>query len=285
MSNRGWLIAVVLSILLIYGGIFVLRMSFPPYGESNGVCYDIDSEGGIPEFIDVHFIELDRIEYIKRFRSGFGTDYSDDFEKCRDMTHSYIPFKEYWGMEKVIKIYSPVNGTIIQSWPIPVSMFGTEDWEPGTTASRIVIQCLDYPAFNIELAPVDIRDVDINSGMEVSAGQLIGYGCMTHANRVTQVPYIGISVNVELCSKETQKLSYFDVLTDNIFEDYKDRGATSREEFIISKEDREADSLNCTYDPNILGSWIYEEGNIPNWIYLGTDPSDFSIVSENPKWY
>ena len=77
----------------------------PFFSESDLPCYDIETEG-IPQFVDAHFTELDKIEYIQRFRSGYGIDSSDDFENCRIMKNAYIPFEEYMGdieLEKSIK--------------------------------------------------------------------------------------------------------------------------------------------------------------------------------------
>ena len=71
-------------------------------------------------------------------------------------------------------------------------------------------------------------------------------------------------------------------MTDDIFNDYKTRGATSRDEFIISKQERDNDTLTCTPSPGTVTLWevIYEKGNIPNLVYMGEKPSDFEIVSD-----
>jgi len=94
VSNKGWLALVIISILLIYGSIIIFRYSsITDRKEEEKICYDIDSEG-IPKFLDTNFINLEKIEYIKRFRSGLGASQADDFESCREMIHSFIPFEE-----------------------------------------------------------------------------------------------------------------------------------------------------------------------------------------------
>ena len=48
---------------------------------------DDDDNVEIPQFVDVNYIELEKISKISKFRSGMGHDYSDDFESCRSMKH------------------------------------------------------------------------------------------------------------------------------------------------------------------------------------------------------
>ena len=88
---------------------------------------------------------------------------------------------------------------------------------------------------------------------------------------------------MEKSIKNPRRLSYFDVITDSVFQAYKDRGAISRDQFIISKDDRKEDPLNCIYDPSAGNSgttWIFDKGKIPNFVYLGDSPSDFEIVTD-----
>jgi len=248
------------------------------YEEPDRPCYDIETEG-IPKFIHTHFIELDKIEYIKRFRSGYGMSSSDDFEDCRIMNHGYVPFEEHMG-DKEVKIYSPVNGTIIKIGHTFLNESGTWNEDQADIATTIKIQPSEYPAFTIILSFVDIRDMGIYSGLQVSAGQHIGYACLEYRDAVSKISSLGISVKVNTCHSSTKRFSYFDVITNNVFQAYKDRGATAREEFIISKEERDKDPLTCVLNPNAGGYWITDKGNIPNWVYLGDNPDDFQIVPD-----
>ena len=277
MSYKGWLILVVIFILLIYGGIFIIRMT-PLFSEHDRACYDIETEG-IPKFIHSHFIELDKIEYIKRLRSAYGKSSSDDFEDCRQMSHGYVPFEEYMG-DKEVKIYSPVNGTIIKIGHPYLNMSGSWNKDYSDVTTTIKIQPSEYPAFTIILSFVDIRDMGLHIGLQVSAGQHIGYACMKYVDKVTKIASFTIVVKVDTCPYGTKRLSYFDVITDNVFQAYKDRGATAREEFIISKEERDKDPLTCILDSTLGRYYIYDKGNIPNWVYLGDNPDDFQIVSD-----
>ena len=196
------------------------------------------------------------------------------------MAHNYVPFDEYTG-DKEIKIFSPINGTIIEIWQIYINSSGT--WQPGEedSATYIIIKPSNYPEFKIKINMIDIRDMGLQNGMKVYTGQHLGYACMRYANTVTKLRSFGIIISVNICPSGEMKVSYFDVMTDKIFADYEARGAFSREQFIISKEDRDVDPLTCVFESSVgyIGeSWIYEKGNIPNWVYLGSDPNDFKMV-------
>jgi len=275
MSYKGYTIFLLLSVIVIFGGILFIRFALQS-DKSEVICFDIDNEG-IPKFINAHFIELDKIEYVKRFRSGLGINYHDSFENCRSLSHNFYAFEEYQ-VEQNIKIFSPINGTITAiegSW-----MNNSGIWEPteSNLIKKITIQSSEYPAFSVTISFVDIREMGLNTEMKVLAGQQLGYSNTDVINSVTNLNSIKIVVNTIICPSDHKKLSYFDVITDNLFEDYKDRGATTREDFIISKEERDLDPLECTFDYIANAEFINQKGNLPNWIYLGDNPNDFEIV-------
>ncbi len=57
-------------------------------------------------------------------------------------------------------------------------------------------------------------------------------------------------------------LSYFDVMSDSVFQRYVARGITSRNDCIISKETRDSDPLNCS------GENFATSGILKNWVTL-----------------
>jgi len=279
LSNKGWLVFIILTVIIIYGSIFLIRTKVHLY-DKDETCYDLNADG-VPVFVNSHFVDLDKIEYIKRFRSGFGTNNPDDFESCRCMTNSFIPFQEYWDLDNEIEIYSPINGVITQIIPVYVNDSGKWVLPAENSATRVYIRSEEHPDFIVEIRLVDIRITDIKSGMKVSEGQLIGYANLDSVETVLQTPFISIHLNTNICpDANLKKLSYFDVITDDLFEGFIDRGAKSRDQFIISKEDRDNDPLVCVWssDEMIAFSFIWEKGNIKNWVYLGTSPDDFEIV-------
>jgi hypothetical protein len=57
-------------------------------------------------------------------------------------------------------------------------------------------------------------------------------------------------------------VSYFDVLTDSLFQSYQAAGVSSRDSLIISKEARDADPLTCS------GETFTGSGTLENWVII-----------------
>ncbi len=192
----------------------------------------------IPHFVGTEYIELNKIGRISKFRSSVGHDYHDDFEQCRSMKHYFEPKSSVdWSG---IKLVAPVSGTVSR-------MF--EEW----AGTQVQIQSKKYPTiffiiFHIQLAaPLQVGDMLI-------AGQLLG----THIGSQTMSDMaVGVTT-----VKGWALISYFDVLSDSLFQQYQARGVTKRSDMIITKEVRDADTLKCAGDA-FLGSGVIED-----WVVL-----------------
>jgi hypothetical protein len=177
--------------------------------------------------VTVDYIELDRIDRISKFRSGIGHDYSDSYESCRSMKHYFVP-KSY-----PVKIFSPVRGTI---------GFLTQEWAGTQVGIRAGNRT--FIIFHVNVFP------SLQVGDSVTAGQQVG----TH---------IGSQTMSDIAVREGNRLvSYFRVMTDSVFQAYRNRGVSSRDDLIISKAARDADPLTCN------GEVFQGQGNLPNWFYL-----------------
>jgi hypothetical protein len=183
--------------------------------------YDLESKG-IPQFVSANYIELSRIASVSLFRSAAGHDYTDNFEKCRSMKHYFQPpfTDQEWN---TIKIYSPVTGTISKI---------DDEW----AGKQVRITPDNYPDFRIILFHVNLNST-LPVGTKVTAGQSIG----THISSQTSSD-IGVSVET---TKGFRLISFFDVMKDEVFELYKNRGISTRSQLIITKEARDADPLTC----------------------------------------
>jgi hypothetical protein len=200
--------------------------------------WDVDKKG-IPEFVATNYIELDDIYRISKFRSAVGHDYSDAFEDCRSMKHYYEPRNDVdWSL---IKIFSPVNGKITRI---------EEEW----AGTKIEIAADVYPAFRFSvfhINPITTWKIDD----KVSAGQQLG----THIGIQTMSD---IAVTVNDPTRQGKMVSYFDVMTDALFMDYTNRGISTREEMIITKEVRDDNPLVCA------GDTFISTDSLENWIIL-----------------
>jgi hypothetical protein len=213
--------------------------------------YDIDSEG-IPQFIYHDFTQLEKISEISMFRSGYGHDYSDEFESCRSMKHYYAPYSEYANNNE-IEIYSPVNGKIHS---IENEGHGESN---GLENKQIRIVPEGYPAFKVIIFHTDLVSSDIVSGKTVYAGELIGHARMVYPDIPETAHDFDIAVSVNT-PQGRKLLSFFDTMTDTVFNSYMARGVLERSNLIISKEDRDVDALTCDEHHHFLTS-----GSLINW--------------------
>jgi len=198
--------------------------------------WDID-KNGIPKFVKTDYIQLEKIYRISKFRSSVGHDYSDAFEDCRSMKHYFEPYGDLdWS---TIKIYSPVTGKITRV---------EQEW----AGTKIEIESEEHPAFRFSIFHIN-TPVSYNIDDQVSAGEELG----THIGIQTMSD---IAVMVNDPTKQGRMISYFEVLTDAVFIGYSERGVSTREMLIISKEVRDSNPLFCNGDMFVssdsLESWI-----------------------------
>jgi len=216
---------------------------------STGDTYDVDALG-IPKFVWADYIELEKIHRISRFRSAVGHDYSDDFESCRSMKHYFEPRSDVnWS---TIRIFSPVDGTVDALY---------EEW----AGTQVRIKSYMYPAFFFIIFHVNLT-IPLYVGSSVYAGQELG----THIGFQTMSD-IAVGVTTP---RGWKLVSYFDVMTDSLFQDYQTRGVSSRDAAIISKEERDADPLTCTYCP---GGNFTSTGSLQNWVTLEVKPKLYIV--------
>jgi len=167
------------------------------------------------------------------FRFGIGHDYSDHFESCRSMKHVYYPIEINGSMDwSTVQIFSPVSGTVSKIW---------ETWA-GTT---VRIKSEEYPAFYFKIFHVNLTN-PLNFGDLVTAGQQLGTHIGSH--------YCSdIAVGISTPNGWSYKLvSYFDVMTDSVFQDYQARGLSSRDDAIISKGKHGMQTLLLVMEKNLL---------------------------------
>ncbi len=132
-----------------------------------------------------------------------------------------------------VKIFSPVSGTI---------SYLTPEW----VGTQVGIQAgsRTFVIFHVNVFS------SLVVGNSVAAGQQIG----TH---------VGSQTWSDIAVREGGRLlSYFDVMTDAVFQKYRNRGVNARSDLIISRAARDAAPLTCN------GDTFLNEGAIPNWFAL-----------------
>ena len=254
LLKRFWWVG-VLVVLIVVGAFLVLKAQKDKSQAGKDVDVNQTSSqakvdlNNPPKFIQHDFVDLSKIYEISKFRSNEGHDFSyGTDETCRSLKHYFSPqlpkdfFKNAGGNGSDIKqklnsqtpdpatgisIYAPFDGQIVQITP-----------ETTPIGEQIYLQPDSNPGFVVRIFHV-YKVAGIKEGVKVKSGELIG--------RINQYQTTDIAVEYGLDNKDkkTNYLSYFQVMTDNVFAAYIKRGAKSRNDFIISKEYRDAHPLQC----------------------------------------
>ena len=226
------------------------------------------------KFIQADFIDLSYINAISKFRSGSGHDFSQGSgETCRSMKH-YFNVRRTPEVEQLIShnkgippvpdgktdisIYSPVDGTIINIESDQIDI-----------GKQIYIRPDTQPKFWVRLFHIYPLS-GIKRGSQVKAGQPIGV--------IGQYQNTDIAIN----KGRGNYISYFEVMPDNIFAKYQTLGIKSRKDLIISKEERDANPLQCN------GEWFSKnydsDPSFGNFVYLNSRTLPTSKpAQETPK--
>jgi hypothetical protein len=149
--------------------------------------------------------------------------------------------KHYFAFpDETTDIYSPVAGKITRL---------DQEW----AGIQIHIQSDLYP--DLTFIIFHVNTVPLKVGDSVTEGQALG----KHIGKQT-----GSDIAVAIGLGETRRLiSYFDTLTDEAFSAFEQRSVSRREQFIISKADRDASPLQCDGEAFVGEDPIFEQ-----WILL-----------------
>lgn len=198
------------------------------------------------QFITADYIGLDRVEKISKFRSSAGHDFSDSSESCRSMKHYFwpkggdpgAPHSPSW---TTIRIYSPVKGTVARI---------IDEW----TGRQVWLQPDGHPEAAVRIFHVNLNP-GVKEGAHVAAGQNLG----RHASDETMSD---IAVELREGDGRRRLVSYFDVMSDSVFENYRARGIESRHAMTIPEADRDADPSTCA------GESFTASGRLDSWAAL-----------------
>jgi hypothetical protein len=211
----------------------------------------------IAPFVDVDFTDLDFIEEISLFRSSAGHDYSDDCESCRSMKHYFAPYAEFL-VNGVVPVRSPVAGLVVS---VEAEGHGAS---VGDENKQVRIRSSLHPQVTFVLFHVDVV-AGLAAGDVVAAGDAIGTARLVYPDLAEVAHDFDVAVRVHTLLAD-RLLSWFDVVTDDLFATYVARGAAARSDFVITEAARDADPLSCT------GQAFDGPGALPAWFELDPPP-------------
>lgn len=220
---------------------------------TNPDCDRACDEIVLPKFVSTDFTELVKIAEISLFRSSAGHDYSDWCESCRSMKHYFAPAEAH-RVNGDVEVYSPVDGTIIR---IRDAGHGAS---PGNENKEVRIRATQHPDISFNLFHIDL-DAGVVEGSVVRAGDRIGTGRLVYPDLGETAHDFDIAVLYHTLSGD-RFVSWFDVITDDLFASYVARGASARSDFILTAAVRDADPLTCD------GETFTSRGTLPAWFPL-----------------
>ena len=215
--------------------------------EPTGPTVDLSN---LPKFVTNNFIDLDPFNSITKFRGAYGHDYSATDEEydptgksCRSMKHYFEAYTldQRWAgqfgsydTKGNVNYYAPTGGKIID---VVHGTFGRDNGSEGEEW-QFTIESSEYPSVNIKFHHVNLEK-HLQGGGNVQAGEFLG----TIARDNGQ----GEIAAYVLLGKGTLKyVSFFELITDDVFALYESRGLKNRSDVIISREDRESNPIPCT---------------------------------------
>jgi hypothetical protein len=223
-------------------------------GTGSGYVQNFDPNN-IPKVAEFNFSELDKLGRTSKFRSVSGHDFSFNTSEydpsgtnCRSMKHYMVPFGAPRENAKystaphtfrwmTLKFFAPANGII-------GNVIHSESH--GEPESQFTVGSTEHPGYyfgfyHVKLAP------GLGNGSEVKAGQQIG----TLGNEES---WAEISVEARINSREIHLFSFLEVATEEVLEQYKERGVNMVSDVIITKEERDANPIGC--DRNSEAGWF-----------------------------
>ena len=251
LKNRKWTQRLSLALAAIltaacHGGSGGSSGGSPTSPSAAEPTYDVVGRG-IPQFVDKPFIPLASIDQISRFRSSVGHSYTDATEGCRSMKHYFAVS----GSAVSTPLASPVDGTV-----------RSLDAESNGVGRQLAIQPTAQPAFRIIVFHVP-ASTPLTVGAQVSAGQPLGsVAAFTLAD-------VAVGVNTP---EGYRLVSWFDVITEALFQEYRAAGVAARADAIISRAARDADPITCS------GETFRMAGTLRIWVAL----NGHVILSPNP---
>lgn len=221
-----------------------------------------------PPQLTANFTDLSKIEKISKLRSCTGhlTIPQDNKEPRSSMKH-YFHVKPEFLTSNTVPIFSPYDGYVSIIRSEPEHGLQGEIW---ISPSQIFAGVPPIGVWNFSVQHIDISK-NLKVGDKVKAGGLLGYAAFGGVEDSTQfdIVYGKVGIPPKTIDGWTNPFadldSVFNHMTDEAFAPYKEVGIASKDEFIISKEERE--KVVCEYREQPYFS--KESQDLPNnWIFI-----------------
>lgn len=209
-------------------------------------------------FLETNFVDMKKIDSISKYRSCQGHVHvpRHSSESRRNMKHYFFVKNEFISPKEQVEIIAPYDGKVLFMPTGEIYLFPKS---AGVFVFPLSQWFLDFD----HVKPVD----GVKNGQSVRRGQIIANVDFSRGNNAFDVlvAVMGIPRKIDNWVSPVEKLdSVFNYMSDKVFEEYKIGGAQKRENYIITKEYRDANL--CVYENG--GPYFLREQGSDDTIYF-----------------
>lgn len=215
-----------------------------------------------PPKIVANFVNLDKVEKISKYRSctGHVVVPQNEKESKRNMKH-YLVEKDK-ETESQVEIYAPFDGYVTF-----IFRLSDQEQEIWVSQKRMLANLIPLNLWSFSVEHIKIRE-GLKVGDEVKAGELIGYTGFLKDNHSFDAIFGKIGMPPKKIdgwmSPFADLDSMFNHMSDEVFSQFQKKGVSSKDEMIISKEER--DQNPCQYRGE--GPELIDQDQTANWVIL-----------------
>ena len=264
-----------------------------------GLVLDLEewAQKEIKQFYTASHIDIRTLQFVSKYRSRAGHDYSGSFGGCSSNKHYFHPL-DFYEVALSTPIYSASDGVFLyiqketgyyaEDWKNNYAEITGKQWPESLKEYQLFFRPDEAPNLWIRyhhVTPIDEMFDDVIvvegndmmmhrerpklPGFRVQAGDLIAHGLgeisiEQHLDG-TGIPSPCTSAHVREtrgylpgCLSTTRFLSIFDHMTDEVFSQYKKLADVERADFIVTEEELTRNPYTCT------GEFFDDKGNTPD---------------------
>lgn len=219
-----------------------------------------------PPLLVSNFVNLDKVEKFSRYRScaGHVTVPQDEREGKRNMKLYVWVKPEYIG-ENTVEVYSPYDGYVSVIRDEPELGLEGEIW---ISPKPVFAMLPPIGIWSFSVQHIYVRE-DLKAGDEIKAGEFLGWAAVPdEMGRSFDIVYGKLGLPPKTIDNWTNPFAdldfVFNHMTDEVFAEYQKAEISSREELLISKEER--DQNPCVYRDG--GPYFENQQGADNWVFL-----------------
>ncbi|MBN1801549.1 MAG: hypothetical protein JW891_08590 [Candidatus Lokiarchaeota archaeon] len=200
----------------------------------------LDSLGPIPRYVNTDWIDLECIANISKFHSTIGHGYPEEDQSTSDK-HYFNPRENCSDTNDTIAVYAPDRVKVIK---IESEHHVLSD---GTIRGhQIHLESIAHPSITFVFFHINIESTSLVAGQTLNAGNKVGYcDCREGCNTDLAI------------FRGDNAISWFQVITDSLFETYHDRGIASRETMIkTAGEISNSTSAGYSFSNSDPSDWV-----------------------------